>query len=70
MEVGGYGTRGWFQFQSVQEWVREGHWYHLGYHVLMSCGTGLSYKPRVINLEFASWGGRKERDSCDLGVKN
>jgi len=36
----------------------------------MSCGMGLSYKPRVINLEFASWGGRKERDSCDLGVKN
>lgn len=41
----------------VSEGVGEqGHWYHVvwGY---------------VINLEFASWGGRKERDSCGLGVK-
>jgi hypothetical protein len=25
----------------------------------MSCCMGLSYKPRVINLEFASWGGEE-----------
>ena len=50
MEVGGYGTRGWFQFQSV-EGVREGHWYH----VLMSCGMGLSYKPGIC---FLGGGGR------------